>query len=154
MFAFYSTSNADFLGYYNDLIVMLLYFFAPWTSVNLVDYFLVRKGHYAISEIFNPKGMYGRWGWNGIIAYLAGFVSMIPFMVIGVPDTKSDWWIGWIAVRLNYTDLSVFVGIPVSAIVYIILARRIDLQKEREVEAAEGGMTMAELEEAAHPEPA
>ena len=54
VFAFYSTSNADFLGYYNNLIVLLLYFFAPWTAVNLVDYFLVRKGHYAIKEIFNP----------------------------------------------------------------------------------------------------
>jgi len=54
VFAFYSTSNSDFLGYYNNLIVLLLYFFAPWTAVNLVDYFLVRKGHYAIKEIFNP----------------------------------------------------------------------------------------------------
>ena len=83
VFAFYSTSNADFLGYYNNLIVMLLYFFAPWTAVNLVDYFVVRRGHYAIKEIFNPNGIYGRWGWYGIVAYLAGFVAMIPFMVIG-----------------------------------------------------------------------
>jgi NCS1 family nucleobase:cation symporter-1 len=155
IFAFYSTSNADFLGYYNNMIVMLLYFFAPWTSVNLVDYFLVRRGHYAIREIFNPNGMYGRWGWYGIVAYLAGFVAMIPFMVIGVPDTKYDWWIGPIATRINYTDLSVFVGIPVSAIVYLILARRLDLRRERELEASEDHMTMAELEEAAaRPEPA
>ena len=45
--------------YYSNLIVMLLYFFAPWTAVNLVDYFIVRKGHYAIKEIFNPDGLYG-----------------------------------------------------------------------------------------------
>jgi purine-cytosine permease-like protein len=99
--------------------------------------------------------MYGRWGWYGIVAYLAGFVAMIPFMVIGVPDTKYDWWIGPIATRINYTDLSVFVGIPVSAIVYLILARRLDLRRERELEASEDHMTMAELEEAAaRPEPA
>jgi purine-cytosine permease-like protein len=101
-FAFYSTSNEDFLGYYNNLIVLLLYFFAPWTAVNLVDYFIVRKGHYAIREIFNPTGIYGRWGWNGIIAYLLGFFAMTPFMVIGTADTKFEWWIGPIARRLGH----------------------------------------------------
>ena len=44
--------------------------FIPWTAVNLVDYYIVRRGHYAIAEIFNPHGMYGRWGWRGILAYL------------------------------------------------------------------------------------
>ena len=147
MFAFYSTSNDDFLGYYNNLIVMLLYFFAPWTAVNLVDYFIVRKGHYAIREIFNPDGLYGRWGWNGIIAYVAGFVSMIPFMVIGTDGTKFEWWIGPIARKLDFADISVFIGLPVSSIVYLILARRLDLEAERQLEASEGHMTFAEIEE-------
>jgi purine-cytosine permease-like protein len=147
VFAFYSTSNDDFLGYYNNLIVMLLYFFAPWTAVNLVDYFIVRKGHYAIREIFNPDGLYGRWGWNGIIAYVAGFVSMIPFMVIGTDGTKFEWWIGPIARRLDFADISVFIGLPVSSIVYLILARRLDLEAERQLEASEGHMTFAEIEE-------
>ena len=39
----------------------------------------MRKGHYSIREIFNPNGMYGRWNWRGLIAYVVGFVSMIPF---------------------------------------------------------------------------
>jgi nucleobase:cation symporter-1, NCS1 family len=145
--AFYSTSNADFLGYYNNLIVLLLYFFAPWTAVNLVDYFWVRRGHYAIREIFNPDGIYHRWGWIGISSYLLGFVAMIPFMVIGVPNTKFDWWIGPIAVNLSYADISVFIGIPVSAIAYLILSRRLDLEAERALEAAEPHMTRLELEE-------
>lgn len=144
-FAFYSTSNGDFLGYYNNLIVLLLYFFAPWTAINLIDYFFVRRGHYAIREIFNPDGIYGRWGWNGIIAYLAGFASMIPFMVIGTADSKFEWWIGPVARSLSFTDISVFIGIPVSAIVYVVLARRLDLDAERALEASESHMTMAEI---------
>ena len=152
VFAFYSTSNGDFLGYYNNLIVLLLYFFAPWTAVNLIDYFVVRKGHYAIREIFNPDGIYGRWGWIGISSYLAGFVAMIPFMVVGTAGTKFEWWIGPVASRISYTDVSVFIGIPVSAIVYLILAKKLDLEKERAIEATETHMTMAELEqELRHP---
>jgi hypothetical protein len=34
--------------------------FIPWTAVNLVDYFIVRHGRYAIEGIFNPNRMYGR----------------------------------------------------------------------------------------------
>ena len=145
-FAFYSTSNADFLGYYNNLIVLLLYFFAPWTAVNLIDYFYVRKGHYAIREIFNIDGIYGRWGKEGITAYLAGFVSMIPFMVVGASGTKFEWWIGPVARSLSYTDISVFIGLPVSAIVYVLMARNLDLARERELEASEPHMTMAEID--------
>ena len=45
---------------------MLLYLFTPWTAINLVDFYVVRKGHYSIREIFNPNGMYGRWNWRGL----------------------------------------------------------------------------------------
>jgi len=33
-----------------NLLSLLLYLLVPWTAVNLVDFFLVRKGHYAITE--------------------------------------------------------------------------------------------------------
>ncbi len=66
-------ASADFLGNFNNFLLLILYLFIPWTAVNLVDYYVVRKGHYAIAEIFNPHGIYGRWGWRGITAYLVGF---------------------------------------------------------------------------------
>jgi nucleobase:cation symporter-1, NCS1 family len=72
-----------FLSNFNNFLLLVLYLFIPWTAVNLVDYYIVRRGHYAIAEIFNPHGMYGRWGWRGIIAYLAGFAAMIPFFSVG-----------------------------------------------------------------------
>jgi hypothetical protein len=34
---------------------------------------------YAIKEIFKPNGIYGRWGWRGLVAYLAGFAASAPF---------------------------------------------------------------------------
>jgi purine-cytosine permease-like protein len=40
------TNFEDFL-----LLVLYLYLFVPWTAVNLVDYYVVRRGHYAIAEI-------------------------------------------------------------------------------------------------------
>ena len=33
----------DFLGNFNNFLLVVLYFMIPWTAVNLVDFFFVRK---------------------------------------------------------------------------------------------------------------
>ena len=81
----------NFQTNFENFLLLVLYFFIPWTAVNLVDYFIVRHGHYAIGEIFNPHGIYGRWGWRGILSYLVGFAAMLPFFSIGTFFT------GWVA---------------------------------------------------------
>ena len=73
-------SSSNFVNRFEDLLSLLLYLFTPWTAINLVDFYVVRKGHYSIREIFNPSGMYGQWNWRGLIAYVVGFVVMIPFL--------------------------------------------------------------------------
>src|SRR6202012_6129261 len=77
----------NFLSNFNNFLLLILYLFIPWTAVNLVDYYIVRRGHYAIAEIFKPDGMYGRWGWRGIVAYLVGFCVMIPVFSGGSSGT-------------------------------------------------------------------
>lgn len=53
---------ASYLASFNTFVLLMLYFLVPWTAVNLMDFYVVRGGHYAIGEIFNPAGIYGRWG--------------------------------------------------------------------------------------------
>jgi purine-cytosine permease-like protein len=120
-----------FNAFYANAIVFLTYLFIPWTAVNLVDYFCVRRGQYSIREIFRPDGMYGRWGWRGTTAYAAGLLAMVPFMVTAP-------YVGFLARDLGSVDFSILVGLPVSALVYLVLARTLDLDAEREVVAAEG----------------
>ncbi len=43
-------------------LTLMLYLLVPWTAANLVDFFFVRRGHYAITELFKVDGIYGRWG--------------------------------------------------------------------------------------------
>jgi purine-cytosine permease-like protein len=128
----YSNSNANFLTYYNNLLVVLLYLFGPWTAINLADYYLIRRGHYAIKEIFRPDGMYGRWGWRGLTAYIIGFGASAPFWVVG------SWYVGPVARALGGSDISFFIGLSLSGIIYLILARSLDLPAERQVERDEG----------------
>lgn len=128
--------EARFNTFYGNALVFLAYLFTPWTAVNLVDYFLIRKGTYVIGEIFNRDGIYGRWGWRGNLAYLVGFVAMIPFFV-------TTPFVGFIAKAAGSVDYSLFVGLPVSAIVYFFLAKSLDLAKERAMAQAEGNLTSA-----------
>ncbi len=126
--------EARFNTFYANALVFLAYLFTPWTAVNLVDYFFVRKGVYVIGEIFKKDGIYGRWGWRGNTAYFIGLATMVPFFV-------TTPFVGPIAKSLGSVDYSLFVGLPVSAIVYLILARSIDLKKEIAMAQAEGNLT-------------
>jgi nucleobase:cation symporter-1, NCS1 family len=117
-------SSGNFVAGFNDLLAVLLYLFTPWTAINLVDFYIVRRGHYSIREIFNARGMYGRWNWRGLAAYLAGFAVMIPFF-------STEHYKGPVARALGGADIAMLVGLPVAALVYLIACRSIDLDHDR-----------------------
>jgi NCS1 family nucleobase:cation symporter-1 len=133
-------ATTNFLTNFNNFLLLVLYLFIPWTSVNLMDYYVVRRGHYAIAEIFKPNGIYGRWGWQGIVSYLVGFAVMIPFFSVGTL------FVGPAAKALDGADISLFIGLPVSALLYWLLTRSIDVEAETRIAEAEA----AALEQAAH----
>jgi len=129
-------ASADFLTNFENFLLLILYFFIPWTAVNLVDYYLVRRGHYAIAEIFNPHGLYGRWGWRGITAYTVGFLAMVPFFSTGL-------FTGFAAKALGGADISLFIGLPVAGVLYYVFGRSIDVEAEIVIERAEAPELLA-----------
>jgi nucleobase:cation symporter-1, NCS1 family len=143
---YYANSNSAFNTFYSNLLVILLYLFSPWTAINLVDYFLVRRGHYAIKELVNPRGMYGRWGWRGLVAYVAGYGASVPFWVV----SGDGWYIGPGANAIGQADISPFIGLTISAAVYLALSRSLDLEHERRVAEKEGKLTADGLTVASH----
>jgi NCS1 nucleoside transporter family len=123
------TSSSDFIGRFEDYLSLLLYLFTPWTAINLVDFYVVRKGHYPIREIFNPAGMYGHWNWRGLTAYVVGFIAMVPFF-------STDAWKGPVARALGGADIAMLIGLPVAAGVYLMLCRSVDRDADRRRAAA------------------
>jgi NCS1 nucleoside transporter family len=132
-------ASSNFLSNFSNFLLLILYLFVPWTAVNLVDYYIVRRGHYAIAEIFKPRGMYGRWGWRGLTAYVIGFAAMSPFF------HANTLFEGPAAKALGGADISFFIGLPVAGILYYLFSRSVDVAAERRVAEAEA----AELERAA-----
>ncbi len=118
------SSSSHFVAKFSEFLAVLLYLFTPWTAINLVDFYLIRKGHYSVREIFNAHGMYGRWNWRGLLAYGVGFIVMVPFF-----STES--WRGPVAAALGGADIAMLVGLPVSAIVYIWACRSLDVEADR-----------------------
>ena len=128
------SSSSNFVNRFGDLLALLLYLFTPWTAINLVDFYIVRKGHYSIREIFNPTGMYGRWNWRGLLAYALGFIVMIPFFSSGM-------YTGPVARALGGADIAMLVGLPIAAGVYLIACRSINLgDEQRRAAAADVGL--------------
>jgi len=122
-------SSGNFVARFQDYLSLLLYLFTPWTAINLVDFYLVRKGHYSIREIFNSRGMYGHWNWRGLTAYLSGFIVMIPFF-------STEIYTGPVARALGGADVAMLVGLPVAAAVYLLICRSMDLEQDRQRAAA------------------
>jgi nucleobase:cation symporter-1, NCS1 family len=117
------------LSVLNIYLVVMLYFLVPWTAVNLTDYFFVRKGRYAVPHFFLPRdNIYGNWGTRGLLAYLVGFVSMIPFFCIF--DGDREVFVGPISRALGSVDLAWLVGLIVSGVAYYLFTRNLDLKSE------------------------
>jgi len=106
----------SYLESFNTFVLMMLYFLIPWTAVNLTDFYMVRKGRYAISELFNPDGIYGSWSMPGIASYILGVLAMVPFMSLSFFQGPAAEWLGG-------ADITLFIGLIVSSLVYWLLSR-------------------------------
>ncbi len=105
-------------------LIMMLYLLSPWTAVNLIDYFFVRHGRYAITELFVPGGLYGTWAWRGITAFLVGLAASVPFWVL------PGLWTAPLGNVLQGIDVAWLVGLLVSGATYYALSRSLNVEAE------------------------
>jgi purine-cytosine permease-like protein len=115
-------------------LIYMLYLLVPWTAINLIDFFFVRRGHYAITDLFKPNGIYGAWSWRGLVSYFVGLLVIVPFAVLPSYPTYT----GFIAAKLNAVDYSIIVGLVVPGLLYFILTRFQNIKgEEPAIEASE-----------------
>ncbi|MGN6682310.1 MAG: cytosine permease, partial [Streptosporangiaceae bacterium] len=130
-------SSATAVSAVLDSLTLMLYLLVPWTALNLVDYFFVRHGHYAITDIFRLDGVYHRWGWRGLTAYAVGFAAEIPFMVIY--PIGSFHYTGVVPGHVtDGVDYAWAVGLFISGLLYLLLCLSLDTRAEQAaIEASE-----------------
>jgi NCS1 family nucleobase:cation symporter-1 len=108
--------QGNFLTNYENFILFLAYFLIPWTAINLVDFYAVRKEHYDIKAIFDPDGEYGRVNWRALIPYLIAIAVEIPFM-------STTFYTGPLVAKVGGADISWILGTIVAGGLYYLAMR-------------------------------
>jgi len=111
-----SAVSADFVTNLINFITFLLYLLVPWTAINLVDFWVIKKGHYDVAQILSVDGIYGRFNWRAIGVYAIAAAAEVPFM-------NSAVYKGPIASSLGGVDIAWVVGLLVAGALYYVLER-------------------------------
>jgi NCS1 family nucleobase:cation symporter-1 len=109
----------DFSTALNNFIALLVVWVGPFGGVWICDGYL-RGGKYDPRAIHSREGAGGGyWGWKGLNP--RGCISIAAGMGVAAMTMKSPLFDGPIAIALGGADLSWFLGLPVSALVYWLL---------------------------------
>ncbi|MFD9033452.1 purine-cytosine permease family protein [Streptomyces sp. NPDC059567] len=109
----------DFTTSLLAFLSLLIIVFAPWGGVFLADMVLRRCSYDSAALHAGPGGGYWyRSGWHP-----AGMVALLAGMLFAALTCDSELWTGPLVAPLGGADLTLL-GAAVSAIVYVLLARR------------------------------
>ncbi|MGD0447841.1 MAG: cytosine permease [Candidatus Dormibacteria bacterium] len=109
-------ATSNFLSDFSNFILFLAYFLVPWTAINLMDFYFVRREKYDIASIFDIKGIYGRIDWRTMVAYLVAIAVEVPFM-------NTTFYTGPMVSHLGGGDISWILGLIVASGLYFFLHR-------------------------------
>ncbi|WP_067170572.1 purine-cytosine permease family protein [Microtetraspora niveoalba] len=104
----------------NAFLNLLIIWLAPWAGVYLSDW-LRRRGRYDGPALFDETPASPYWGaggvrWPGIVAQVAGMAAAALWI-------NSTAFVGPISQATGGTDFSVFAGVIVAGVVYLVLER-------------------------------
>ena len=109
-------ASSNFMTDLGNFLVFTLYLLVPWTAINLTDFYLIRRGHYDIPELFKANGIYGVVNWFALVVYALTVLVEWPFM-------DNAWIVGAASKALGGADIAWIVGFVFAAVVYYAGAR-------------------------------
>jgi len=119
----YFVFQPSFAKAFDNWMISLLLWMSPWAGVILADFFIKRKGHIDVDELYRDpeRSAYGDINWGAIAAFLSGLIAGWTVEDGLVPALQ-----GPISTRLlSGADLSWLVGIVVAGAVYLVIGRRV-----------------------------
>jgi NCS1 family nucleobase:cation symporter-1 len=110
-------ASPHFLSAFKNFVLLLLTAFAPWSAINLIDYYLISKEQVDVPALYDPGSRYGAYNRTALASYLFGIGVQIPFL-------NQSLYQGWFARWMDGTDISWLVGLLATSLFYYPLARR------------------------------
>ena len=117
------TGQGSFISLFKSFILFISYFLIPWTSINLLDFYLLRHGKYSVKDMFDVDGIYGKFNKITLIAYIVAVIVEIPFM-------NSTLYVGPICTALNGADISWLLGLIIPVFLYYLPMKKKFKQKQ------------------------
>src|SRR5256885_10438656 len=117
----YFVFQPSFAKAFDNWMISLLLWMSPWAGVVLADFFIKRRGHIDVDELYREpeRSAYGDVNWGGIAAFVAGPIArwtggdgLVPALH-GAHSTP----------LVGGADLSWLVGIVVAGGVYLAVSR-------------------------------
>lgn len=105
----------NFNAYFSDILIGQVYVLVPWSAINLVDYYLIRKGRYSVPAMYDVNSIYGKVNWNTLSIYAVAVVAQIPFMELSFYKGPIDQIIG--------TDISWLPALVIPGVLYYFVNR-------------------------------
>src|SRR4029077_14408696 len=113
----------SFAKAFDNWMISLLLWMSPWAGIVLADFFIARRGHIDVDELYRDpeRSAYGDVNWGAIVAFVVGLAAgwsvedgLVP--ALHGPISPS---------LLSGADLSWLVGIVVAGGVYLAVGRRV-----------------------------
>lgn len=106
-----------FVSFYEGFLLLLDYWVAPYLAIILIDFFLFRRRDYR-----EVRGV-AAFRWSALFSYTIGLAASVPF--ISWYYSPALHYTGVISsTYLGGADISYYVALLVTAVIYIVLQRR------------------------------
>lgn len=115
--------QGSFILLFKSFILFICYFLIPWTSINLIDFYLLHHGKYSVKDMFDLNGIYGKVNWITMVAYIVTIIIEIPFV-------NTTFYIGPLCNGLGGADISWIFGLIVPIFLYYLPMKRKLKQKQ------------------------
>ncbi len=107
----------NFVSFYEGFLLLLDYWVTPWLAIILIDFFIFRRVNYR--EVSAARPFNGR----ALLSYLVGLAASVPFISWVGPYSLQFTGI-FSSAYLGGADVSYYVALVVTSLVYIGLSRR------------------------------
>lgn len=109
----------DFLGTFQGFLLALAVPLAAWAAIFLTDMALLRRGGYAVADLYRADGRYGDVNWAGV-----GSLVVATVVGLGLVTNGTFTWLGWWAGGVfESSSLGLFVAFVLAGLLYALTAR-------------------------------
>jgi NCS1 family nucleobase:cation symporter-1 len=128
----------NFATVFDQWMLALLVWIAPWLAITLIDFFVIHKRRYSRADLYETwTTKAGNIFAPGIIAYVVGLLVSLPFI------NTQLWSNSFVSDTLSGADSSFWVGAAVAAAIYYPLAKARKARTATPVEAPASGQLVA-----------